>query len=244
MHISANMKMADVVHHDIQLLAVIQRLDIPLGFREKTVKEVCNEHEVDVTFFLELANSFIDKSQFTEAKFMDFPVDWIIAYLRKAHQCYLEHRIPEIDKQINHLENKANSKDKNMTLLLNFFREYVNEFTSHILLEENDVFPYILELNNCIKNVEPQEKTNPSSGHSISNYLEAHNNIEEKLYDLKNILLKYLPPPLNDCTYNHLIFDIFRLENDLKDHADLEEKVLFPRVKTMESEIHKMTSNE
>jgi regulator of cell morphogenesis and NO signaling len=236
--------MADVVHHDIQLLAVIQRLDIPLGFREKTVTEVCNEHQVDVSFFLELANSFIDKTQFSETKFMDFPVDWIIAYLRKAHQCYLEHRIPEIDKQINQLENKAHSRDKNMTLLLNFFREYVNEFTSHILLEENDVFPYILELNNFINNDESPKKINPLSEHSITDYLEAHNNIEEKLYDLKNILLKYLPPPLNDCTYNHLIFDIFRLENDLKDHADLEEKVLFPRVKIMEAEIRQLTSNQ
>jgi len=52
MRIEAEMKMVDVIQNNIQLLAVVQRLKIPLGFKERTVQDICREYDVDVTFFL------------------------------------------------------------------------------------------------------------------------------------------------------------------------------------------------
>lgn len=238
MHITGEMKMVDVVHEDIQLLAVIQRLNIPLGFKEKTVKEICELHEVDLSFFLQLCNSYHDKEYLPADQFQEFPVDWIINYLRNAHRCYIHYRIPAIEHQIVMLEKENQGNVNNMELLLNFFREYIREFTGHIDREETDVFPYILSLaNSLLQQDVSQEFVDHFDDYSIDKYLEDHNLIEEKLFDLKNILLKYLPPPVDDCKYNNLLFDLFRLESDLMDHADLEEKVLFPRVRNMEIEM-------
>ena len=61
MLITADMKMADLIHLDFQLLAVIQRIGINLGFREKTIDEVCQENDVDTDFFIQIARSFHDK---------------------------------------------------------------------------------------------------------------------------------------------------------------------------------------
>lgn len=242
MHITATMKMVDVVQKDIQLLAVIQRLNIPLGFREKSVSEVCISNNVDIKFFLQLANAFHDKEFFKAEYFKEFPVQWLIAYLKNAHKCYIEYRIPEIERQIINLEKQVDRKEKNVELLLNFFREYIREFTSHIELEESNVFPYIVALNEQVEKIrEGKELHLIDENYSTTRYHEDHNNIEETLYDLKNILLKYLPPPVENCQYNNLIFDIFRLESDLMDHAELEEKVLFPRVQEMEAELKNIT---
>ena len=238
MHITREMKMVDVVQKDIQLLAVIQRLEIPLGFREKSVKEVCEENNVDVEFFLQLANSFHDKDYFERKQFDKFPVEWIINYLRNAHRCYIDFRIPEIERQIVNFEKIADKKEKNVELLLNFFREYIKEFSTHIEQEEQNVFPYILKLSQINSDLSTLNESDILS-YSIDKYHEDHNNIEETLFDLKNILLKYLPPPVSNCQYNNLIFDIFRLESDLLDHAELEENVLFPRVREMEESIRR-----
>ena len=236
MHITSEMKMVDVVQKDIQLLAVIQRLEIPLGFRERSVKEVCEGSNVDVNFFLQLANSFHDKDYFERKHFNQFPVEWIISYLRNAHKCYIDFRIPEIERQILNFEKQADRQEKNVELLLNFFREYIKEFSIHIEKEEKYVFPYIIKLNKLNSDTSIVRQKDYLN-YSIDKYHEDHNNIEETLYDLKNILLKYLPPPVSNCQYNNLIFDIFRLESDLLDHAELEENVLFPRVREMEERI-------
>lgn len=233
MHITGEMKMVDVVQHDIQLLAVIQRFEIPLGFRERTVKEVCSAHNVDVDFFLHIANSFHDKEFLDWEKFRHFPVEWIITYLKNAHRCYVDYRIPEIERQIQNFEKQVDINEKNIVLLLNFFRKYITEFNSHIEQEEKNVFPYIVELSELVKD-RSQIALKNSDKSFIKQYHEEHNSIEETLYDLKSILLKYLPPPVNNCLYNNLIYDIFRLERDLLDHAELEENVLYPLVREME----------
>jgi regulator of cell morphogenesis and NO signaling len=237
MVITAEMKMAELILLDIQLLAVIQRLNIPLGVREKTVREVCEENNVDIHFFLLLANSYHDKDYFPKDHFITFPVEWIIGYLQNSHRCYVDHRIPTIEKQIIELEDDI-EKQSNSELLLKFFREYIREFHSHIELEERVVFPYTLEVNKCLNEGQLthhyKEKFND---YHIDDYVEAHNDIEEKLYDLKNILIKYMPPPTNNCRYNTLIFELFRLEKDLQDHSDLEDKVLIPKVHLMEKSL-------
>lgn len=241
MHITGDMKMVDVVHEDIQLLAVIQRLNIPLGFREKTVREVCEAHQVDLNFFLQLCNSFHDKEYLPSDQFPEFPLEWIINYLRNAHRCYVNYRIPAIEQQVLMLEKENVDNVQNMELLINFFKEYIREFNSHIDREEKSVFPYIVSLDGVINDHALLNEFKAQYGDAyIDKYLDDHNQIEEKLFDLKNILLKYLPPPVEDCKYDHLLYDLFRLESDLMDHAELEEKVLFPRVRKMENELKKL----
>lgn len=238
MHITSEMKMADVIHQNIQLLSVMQNLNISLGFREKSVNEVCLEHGVDTNFFLQLTNAFHNKDYFPSQELLNFPVKWIIGYLKNAHQCFINHRIPDIQRQIVDMEQELTSQVKNVDLLLKFFGDYIKEFTSHIELEEKMVFPYILDLNAHLENKDAAGAHGPTFNYSIGQYKEDHNDIEEKLYDLKSILLKYLPPPPNNCKYNNLLYDIFRLENDLNDHSLMEDRVLIPKVILMEQNLN------
>jgi regulator of cell morphogenesis and NO signaling len=244
MKITPEMKMADLVLMDIQLLTVMQRLEIPLGFREKTVSEVCEDNNVDINFFLQLTNTFHDKDYLHPENFMAFPAEWIVKYLRSAHKCYIDHRIPSIEELIIELENDL-GKESNADLLLKFFREYIKEFHTHIGLEEREVFPYVLMLGQCIeaKQLLPEYQERFAT-YKIDRYLEDHNDVEEKLFDLKNILLKYMPPPANNCKYNNLIYELFRLEDDLNDHSDLEDKVFIPKVRAMEKELKKIIKTE
>jgi regulator of cell morphogenesis and NO signaling len=171
---------------------------------------------------------------------MAFPAEWIVKYLRSSHKCYVDHRIPAIEEMIIELENEL-GKDSNADLLLKFFREYIKEFHTHIGLEESKVFPYVLSLSKCLEQREiSQDFTARFDNYKIDKYLEDHNDVEEKLFDLKNILLKYMPPPASNCKYNNLIYELFRLEDDLKDHSDLEDKVFIPKVKAMEKELKKI----
>ncbi len=240
MHITADMKMADLIHLDFQLLAVIQRMDIPMGFKEKTVEEVCMENKVDTNFFIEITNSFHDSDYLPKEKFFDFKPEWLVSFLRRTHECILEHKIPEIKNKIDELVNDLKEKQKNYELIKNFFKEYIGEITTHMKLEEKIVFPYVLALSKCLNTNDFCPEFDEFKNYSIQKYIEDHNDIEEQLYDLKNILIKYLPLPTESCKYNSLLFELFRLEKDLKDHSKLEDKVLIPRVRIMETELENL----
>ncbi len=238
MLITSDMKMAELIHLDFHLLAVVQRIGIPLGFKEKTIDEVCKENDVDTAFFLQLANCFHDNENLSKVKFPDFNLRWFVSFLRRTHQCYLEHKIPEIQVKINELISEIKESVKNYELIRNFFTEYINELSEHIGIEEKTVFPYIITLSDCIEQeVKTDAYLKNYQNYNINVYLGEHDDIEEKIYDLKNILIKYLAPPTDSCKYNSLLYELFRLEKDIQIHSILEEKILIPKVRQIEKQI-------
>ena len=69
-------------------------------------------------------------------------------------------------------------------------------------------------------------------------YEEEHEEIDEKLYDLKNILIKYVSGDFEQAVCNEIIFELFRLEKDIKDHSRIENNILMPLVKEMEKSLN------
>jgi len=233
------MKMYDLVQSDFELLAVLQRLKIPFGFKDKSVQTVCKEEGIDLDFFLNLARWYHERDFFPGETLMRHPVKWLVKYLRSTHSCYIEYHIPRIENEIVRMESLDQSGGHNMQLMLKFFREYISEFASHIQLEEEKIFPYILNLEANLKNQEPDaEFLKIARGYTIKDFLDEHSDIEEKLVDLRNILLKYLAPPSDNCVFTNVLVEIFRLGNDLKDHTILEEDVLIPQVIKLEEQFH------
>lgn len=70
--------------------------------------------------------------------------------------------------------------------------------------------------------------------YSISQFEKNHSNIEEKLNDLKNIIIKYLPDTGSPELLNTLLFDLFELEDDFRKHTLIEDKILVPLVEQFE----------
>lgn len=240
MHIHSNMKMSDLVQSDFELLAVLQRLKIPFGFKDKTIQTVCKEEGIDLNFFLSLVKWFHERDFFPGETLMNHPVKWLVKYLRSTHSCYVDYYIPRIENEIVQMESIDHSAGHNMQLMLKFFREYITEFTSHIQLEEEQVFPYILQLEENVAKEHPDPAfLEQTREYSISDFLDEHSDIEEKLVDLRNILLKYLAPPSDNCMFTNVLVEIFRLGNDLNDHTILEENVLIPQVIKLEEEFKK-----
>jgi len=240
MHIHPNMKMSDLVRSDFELLAVLQRLKIPFGFKDKTIQTVCKEEGIDLNFFLNLTKWFHERDFFPGETLMNHPVKWLVKYLRSTHSCYIEYHIPRIENEIAQMENFDKSTSHNIQLMLKFFREYIAEFTSHIGLEEEKIFPYILQLEENLEKDKPDPHfLEIARGYTIRDFIDEHSDIEEKLVDLRNILLKYLSPPSDNCIFTNVLVEIFRLGNDLNDHTILEENVLIPQVIKLEKEFHR-----
>jgi regulator of cell morphogenesis and NO signaling len=172
---------------------------------------------------------------------LQFPLQLILDYIKKSHTYYLEVKAPHIEEIIEKLIKSAgDSRLKELSLINKFFKEYMIELEEHIREEENNVYPYIQSINEAFLsgNIDKKHieaiKVNP-----IKKYEEGHTNIEDKLFDLKNIIIKYLPPVNDYAVSNTLLIELFRLERDLNDHSRIEEKVLVPKVQCIENEILK-----
>ena len=235
MNITKEMKMADVIFFNFQLLPVITRFGIRLGFGERSVLEVCREYNVNLEFFIEITNSFIDDEYIPQTALTSFPINLIVDYLHKTHDYYMQEKIPEIETMIHEMVNCKGGEKHKRQLLENFFSEYKKELTNHINREEEVVQPYVLEIEKAFFNKKlSKELYLKIKKYSIEDFAGEHDNVEEKLNDLKNIIIKYLPPCGNPSLCNKILTELFRLEKDLNAHARLEDKVLIPKVARIE----------
>ena len=235
---SKEIKMAALIHQNFEVLTVLRRFNIDLGFGEKTIEEVCRNYNINTDFFLEIVNSFIDEDYFSQSKLKKHDVEDILFYLKSTHRFYLNKKFPEIEHLIHDLEFSENNV-KNKQLLENFFNEYKLEFVNHVKREEERIYPYITDLDKALKQKKASKTFDANmKKYSISDYQQEHEDVEEKLYDLKNIIIEYLPTPLNSDGYNSILVKLFKLENDLNEHSRIEEKVIIPKVKEMEKAYH------
>jgi len=173
--------MSDLIQANYRLLRVLPRFGIHLGFGDKSVAEVCRAQGVSMELFLLVCNiSTFDDFLPDTAMFKGIDVEDIVLFLQNSHKYYLEQRIPEIRENLSSLEEGPGTSSAR--ILDRFFNDYRNEVEAHFEYEEQTVFPYIRGLIHGVH----------TEGYSIEQFEENHSNIEDKLEDLKNILIKYL----------------------------------------------------
>lgn len=232
--------MADVINSNYLLLPVINRFGIKPGFGDKTVKTVCDKTKINTDFFLAILNTFSNENFFPEKKLQTFSVLMIVEYLKKTHNYYKFVQLPLIE---NHLflfleSYKANKSTINQ--VKKFFNEYKNELSEHLAREENITFPYVEKVYECYYNKKGLDCKSIKSllkKYSMQKFEAEHSNIDEKLEDLKNILIKYIEPDFDENLCNIVIFELFRLEKDLIDHTRIENNIMKPLVIYMEKEL-------
>jgi len=230
-----NSKLAAVIHKDHSLLPVINRLGIKLGFGDKTIRNICEEKGIDINFFVEIVNVFHYEAYFPEKRLLDFSVSMVIDYLIKTHQYYVNYVIPENDRLIELFLSASPEESAENELVRKFYTKFMEEFVLHINFEEREMFPYILELNKTIENEDLRGKfLNKYSNYSIAGFEKEHSNLDDKMDDLKNIIIKYLPPNYDQNRGNAFLNNIFMFEKDLKNHSRIEDHILIPKVKQLE----------
>ncbi len=241
MRITRDMKMADVIQQNYMLIPVICRFGINLGFGDKTVSEICVSTNVDVDFFLQIVNTYHDKDYFPKEELQSIPSKNIVTYLKMTHADYLKEYLLEIEGLIEVLQAGEIEDENHILLIRNFYEDYKNELIEHIIHEEEVVFPYVMAVEEIYETgIMSEINKKIYKSFSIQRCQDAHNNVEEKLMDLKTIMIKYLVPPKNIRLYHKIILSLFMLEQDLSYHARIEDKVLIPKMLAMEEKIVKM----
>ena len=218
--------MSDIICDNYSLLQVMSRFDLPLGFGDHSVEEVCKTHQVDCTTFLAVVN-FINKGHSRSHTPTDgISVRSLMNYLKNAHHYFLDFQLPVIRRKL--LEAIDCSLDNEITfLILKFFDGYVQEVRKHMSYEDQCVFVYVEKL----LNGQISEEFN------IDMFVRHHAHIDEKMTELKNSIIKYYPANRNAHLMNAVLFDIFNCEKDLASHNMVEDHLFVPAVLLLEEEV-------
>lgn len=222
---SKRMKVAELLASDSSLLSILQRLDIKLGFGEAKISDLCARYGISEELFLMICNIYSLHEYQPHIDILDKnDIKSITTYLHASHRYYTTVCFPAIHEGIHTLVKGLDNVSRK--LIDKFYDDYDNEIINHFKYEEEVVFPYIEKLMDNNRPIDTQYR--------IGQFEENHSNINEKLNDLKNIIAKYLDEQYSSPQRFELLNDIYSVENDLRKHSLIENKLLIPLVEKLE----------
>lgn len=225
--LSAGMKMSEIPDIDPRLLGVIRRLGIRFGFGEHTVSEVCGMSGINPYTLLLICKIYIyDNYIPSEEELSRTSVRDIVKYLHNSHDFYTGNALNALENGVRAMADSLDGRHEK--IIMKFYSEYKDELLKHFDYEEKTVFPYILGLDGGGRD---------GNGYNIDKYEEIHSDIDEKLNDLKSIVMKYMPATCDDNLIQNVLWQLYTLEYDLQKHTFIEDGILVPMVASREREL-------
>lgn len=225
---NSKIKLSELVTAQPELVRILQRVGIPLGFGDSSIEQVCRRHNVDTEFFLLLCNIYTHARYVPDARVVrTVDMRQLVPYLRKSHDYYVKNRLPHIEKHLDYISNQL--PERVARVFMQFFEQYKQDVMEHFAHEEKNVYPHVEKL---------QAGTQDNT-YSIATFIDSHGNLEDKLSDLVQIIFKYLPETVTGEDAVDVVYDILLLSDDLNKHSLIEEKVLVPYVKHLEEVVGK-----
>ena len=217
--ITEKSKLADVIASNPLLVSVLERMNVKLGFHEATVEQICHRYKLSAHLFTNICNIFYSSEFEPQVDLLTAKdLEHLVNYLKVSHKYYSKKIFKSLHQKIHKL---LEGKDPNNQKILNkFYDDYQTELMHHFNFEEETVFPYLLSL---IKG-----KSDGSTAFKVMQFTENHTGIEDKLADLRNIILKYLPEEYSQSLRFDILKDIISIESDLTKHTIIESKILVP----------------
>jgi regulator of cell morphogenesis and NO signaling len=139
---------------------------------------------------------------------------------------------PEVERRLERLLSGCDGTCDDLQLIKTFYNKYKEELSKHLKEEERDVFPYVLAIYDAYEQNKPLDSKYQT--YSMQSAEPEHTKVDQKIFDLKNIVIKYLEPSYNHNDCNSFLFAIFQFEKDLLDHARIEDKILLTKVVELE----------
>ena len=160
----------------------------------------------------------------------------LISHIVKTHHVYVRAQIPEIERLLEKVYTKHGANHPELAHIRSVFHGLGQELTTHLMKEENILFPYMERME---ESVVQQEPILPPPFGTVANPVRMmqheHDDAGTALRALREASKQYAPPPDACTSFQALYTALENFEKDLHQHIHLENNVLFPRALQMEA---------
>ncbi len=206
--ITPKMELHELIEKNNRILLLMEHFGTGFTVADLTIDELCRLRDINPEIFACFCNLYNGNFQnFYEPKNAD-DISQMIVFLENAHRYYLDEIYPEIKFYIKKLSEINDTDD--IKMVEKFFESYFSEVKKHLEYEQKKLFPMLRSMDFSAK-----------GGSKIR-----HGDIETKLADLKNLLLKHIRLVDKNGFKRRLLSAMLEFQFDLNIHSMIEENLL------------------
>lgn len=228
-----------IVTNDFRAAAIFEKYSLDFCCKGGvTIDQACSERNIDATSvyaeLAQLANATLENMP----HFSEWPIDELIDYIVNVHHKYVRESIPVIYAHTQKVAAVHGNNHPEVVDIARHFEAVASELQSHMMKEEQMLFPFIKSLVTAKRN--NRASIIPPFG-TVQNpirMMEAEHRVAgDELYEVRSLSKNYNPPEDACTTYRVSFKELQQFEQDLHQHVHLENNILFPKAIALEQEL-------
>ena len=192
----------------------------------RSLREACERKGLATDSVVEQLEAELAENSAPAQNPAELPPHELADYIFQTHHQFLWRELPRLHAMAERLAQVHGGHTPSLTELFHVFCELEEELTTHLMKEEQVLFPAIAEMS--AGRTEPMALDDP-----IASMLREHDEAGAALARLRELSHGFQPPSDACNTYRALFAGLRDLEEDLHRHIHLENAVLFPWARAM-----------
>lgn len=231
--------LGELVAKDLRKAAIFKKygLDFCCGGK-KTVKEACAAKGIDVTVIEKELQETDRVSDSRPLPYNEWKPGFLADYIVNTHHTYVNKTLPDLLFYGNKVSKVHGTHHPELIEINKLIKDINSELTSHMVKEEQVLFPYIKELE---INFEARSSLSQPGFGTVKNpinMMEMEHELVGGMFEVIKKLTSNYTLPFDACASYSLLFRMLEeFENDLNLHIHLENNILFPKAIQMEKEL-------
>ncbi len=232
--------LGEIAAKDLRKAEVFKKygLDFCCGGK-KTVKEACEEKGMDVTKIEQELQQADRMPSARPLPYLDWTPDFLADYIVNTHHSYVKKTLPDIRSYAEKVMRVHGARHPELANIRPLVESIYNEMSSHMVKEEQVLFPYIKELVKASDKSEVSHATHLKSVSNPINMMEMEHELVGKNMEIIRQLSDNYKLPEDSCASYSLLYRLLQeFEEDLHLHVHLENNILFPKAITLEKKLN------
>lgn len=232
--------LGEIAAKDLRKAQIFKKygLDFCCGGK-KTVKQACMEKGLDAAQVEQELQQADRMPSSRPLPYNEWELDFLADYIVNTHHSYVNKNLPDIRAYADKVARVHGSRHPELLKVHELVEAINAELVSHMMKEEQILFPYIKSLAAAKKNSDSPEASHFGTVQNPIRMMEMeHEAVGANLEVLREITNGYELPGDACASYSLLYRMLDEFEDDLHLHIHLENNILFPKAVELERELN------
>lgn len=233
--------LGEIATKDLRKAEIFKKygLDFCCGGK-KTIKQACEEKGLDVTK-IENELQQADKNPASRPlPYNDWSIDFLADYIVNTHHSYVKKQVHELGAYAVKIATVHGKQHAELLEIKALVDEVIEEMTSHMVKEENVLFPYIKLLVSVKNGQQSRESLTLNTVQNPIALMETeHEMVGKNMEQIRSLSKDYTLPEDACASYAVYYKMLEEFESDLFIHIHLENNILFKKALKLEKEVKK-----
>lgn len=231
--ITSSSVLSDVILENTSILPMLNRFGIKLGLGDATVQEVCTKHGIDMSFFLHIANNYLQPAYIGRLKLSPEHVSLVVDYLEQANNYYLHSQFPNVRIHLHSFVKHSAGATPVIESIPRILTRLEEALQERIRRDQEELFPEFRALATKLGT----DIRSLTLEHHPAEKEEASDPVENIVADVMQVLIRHIRGNFDDNLLHGVIYSLQMLRNDLASNNRLRRRVFMPMLQAMQDRL-------